>query len=321
MMKQVLYSNYGTSSVLKVEEKEKPRIGKKNSILIKMQYSSLNAIDWKNRKGDFRLVSGLIKPRTKQGFDVVGIIEEKTNDVTNFDIGDKVVGLLGNFKGGSLSEYIVVKADSIVKIPDDIPIKQVAGIPMAGTTAWLALLKLGGLKKNDKVLINGGSSGVGHIAIQIAKAYGAEVTSVSSTKNLDFCKHLGADTTISYQNEDFLKSTSAYDIIFDVVFNASYQKTKHLLTQNGTYIGTTPTGAMLKELVRFKRAKFVTVHPNKEALKDLLRLMKERKVKVEIDKEFLLDDIINAHNSIEKSRTVGKIVIKMSGVSQNLRHL
>lgn len=317
MMKQVLYSNYGNSSVLKIEETEKPSIGNKNSLLIRICYSSLNAIDWKNRKGDFRLVSGLIKPRTKQGFDVVGIIEEKSNDIKNLNIGDKVVRLLGNFEGGSLCEYIVVKADSVVKIPNNIPINQVAGLPMAGTTAWLALLKLGGLKKNDRVLINGGSSGVGHIAIQIAKAYGAKVTSVSSTKNLDFCKQLGADFTISYQNEDFLKTTSTFDIIFDVVFNTSYKKTKHLLAPNGIYIGTTPTGTMIKELLRYKRAKFVSVHPNQEALKDLLKLMKENILKVEIDKEFMLNDIVNAHDYIEASKTVGKVIIKIEEEQPN----
>ncbi len=310
-MKQVLYSNYGDSSVLKVDEVDKPQIGKKNSLLVKIYYSSLNAIDWKNRKGDFRLVSGLIKPRTKQGFDVVGEVIEKSYDLQEFDLGDKIAGLLGNLKGGSFSEYIVVKADSVVKIPDNIPINQVAGIPMAGTTAWLALLKLGGLKKRDKVLINGGSSGVGHLAIQIAKAYGAEVTSISSTKNLDFCKQLGADVTISYQDENFLESTSAYDIIFDVVFNASYKKTKHLLKEKGVYIGTTPTGTMIKEMLRYKQAKFVAVHPNQVALKDLLRLMKEDKLQVKIDKEFLLNDIIKAHDYIEKSRTVGKLIIKI----------
>lgn len=310
-MKQVLYSNYGDSNVLKVDEVDKPRIGKKNSLLVKINYSSLNAIDWKNRKGDFRLVSGLIKPRTKQGFDVVGEVIEKSYDIQEFDLGDKIAGLLGNFKGGSLSEYIVVKADSVVKIPDYIPINQVAGIPMAGTTAWLALLKLGGLKKGDKVLINGGSSGVGHLAIQIAKAYGAEVTSISSTKNLDFCKQLEADVTISYQDEDFLENTSTYDIIFDVVFNASYKKTKHLLKDKGVYIGTTPTGTMIKEMLRYKQAKFVSVHPNQVALKDLLKLMKEDKLQVKIDKEFLLNDIINAHDYIEKSRTAGKLIIKI----------
>lgn len=114
---------------------------------------------------------------------------------------------------------------------------------MAGTTVWLALIKEGKLKKGDKVLINGGSSGVGHLAIQIAKAYGAEVTSVSSTKNIEFCKRLGADNVISYQKESFLKLNRKFDVIFDVVFNASFKKTKHLLTKkrilywNHTYSG------------------------------------------------------------------------------------
>jgi len=312
-MKQVLYSKYGNSNVLSVEEVDKPKIGKKNSILVRICYSSLNAIDWKNRKGDFRLVSGLVSPRTKQGFDVVGVVEEKSKDIENFDVGDRVVALLGNFTGGSLSDYIVLKTDNVVKIPKGIPLKEVAGLPMAGTTAWLALVKLGGLKKNDKVLINGGSSGVGHLAIQIAKAYGAEVTSISSTKNLDFCKKLGADFTISYQNENFLEYKSTFNIIFDVVFNASYKKTQHLLSQDGIYIGTTPTVAMITELLRYKRAKFVAVQPNAEALKDLLHLMNENKLKVEIDKEFLLNDIVEAHNYIEQSRTVGKVVINIGG--------
>ncbi len=313
-MKQVVYRNYGDSDVLKVEEVDKPEIGKKNSVLVKVSYSSLNAIDWKNRKGNFRLVSGLFSPKTKQGFDVVGVIEGKSNDVEHFSIGDRIVALLGNRTGGALSEYIVLKTDNIVKIPNEIPPKEVAGIPMAGTTAWLALMKLGGLKKNDKVLINGGSSGVGHLAIQIAKAYGAEVTSVSSTKNLDFCKKLGADFTISYQDENFLELPSTFDIIFDVVFNVSYHQTQHLLSQSGIYIGTTPTANMIKELIRYKRAKFVAVHPNKEALQDLMDLMHEKKLKVAIDKKFLLSDIVNAHDYIEESRTVGKVIINVEDV-------
>lgn len=311
-MKQVVYHRYGKSNVLSVEESAKPKIGKKNALLVKLSYSSLNAIDWKNREGNFRLFSGLFKPRTKQGFDVVGVVEEMSGDVEGFKVGDKVVVLLGNFEGGALSEYIVVKASNAVKIPDNLSLKQVAGIPMAGTTAWLALMKLGGLKKGHKVLINGGSSGVGHIAIQIAKAYGTEVTTVSSTKNTEFCKQLFADHAISYQEEDFLVGNTKYDIIFDVVLSASYNKTKHLLSDKGIYIGTTPSGTMIKELIQYKRAKFVSVHPNQEALNDLMRLMKTDKLKVVIDKEFSISEIIKAHDYIQQSRTVGKVIIKMS---------
>lgn len=151
-------------------------------------------------------------------------------------------------------------------------------------------------------MINGGSSGVGHLAIQIAKAYGAEVKSVSSTKNIEFCKRLGADNVISYQKESFLKLNRKFDVIFD----ASFKKTKHLLTKKGFYIGTTPTVAMLKELLLYKQAKFVSVHPNKEALHDIIRIMNEDKLSVNIDRVFKLDDIVEAHDYLEKSRTGGK---------------
>ena len=310
-MRQVVYNKYGSSDVLKVKDTDKPSLKNKNSLLIKVHYSSLNAIDWKNRKGDFRIASGLFKPRTKQGFDVVGSVENKSLDVQEFSIGEKIVALLGNFEGGALSEYITIKKENAVRIPEGIDMKEMAGIPMAGITAWMALVKSGKIKQGDNVLINGGSSGVGHLAIQIAKAYGAEVTSVSSTKNLEFCKALGADTVISYQTEDFLTRNEKYDIIFDVVFNKSLKKTRHLLTKKGIYIGTTPSITMIKELLLTKQAKFVSVKPNKEALTDLLRLVQENKLVVKIDKEFVLDNIVEAHNYIEQSRTIGKVIVKM----------
>ncbi|NME71056.1 NAD(P)-dependent alcohol dehydrogenase [Flammeovirga aprica] len=310
-MKQVIYTSYGNSEVLEIQNNPKPSIKRKKSLLIKVHYSSLNAVDWKNRKGNLRIFSGLLKPRTKQGFDVVGTIEQKTDDINDFEIGDKVVVLLGNFEGGALSEFIRVHPKNVVKVPDRLPLKTIGGLPMAGTTAWLALLKNGQLKKGDKVLINGGSSGVGHLAIQISKAYGAEVTSISSTKNLAFCKALGANHVISYQKENFLKSSQKYDIIFDVVFNQSLKKTKHLLTKNGTYIGTTPSPTMIKELLWSKQAKFVAVEPHKQALTDLIKLMEEQKLEVKIDQEFELENIVEAHRYMEQSRTVGKVIIKI----------
>lgn len=310
-MKQVLYHTYGNSDVLKIEEVDRPTLKNRNSVVVKVLYSSLNAIDWKNRKGDFRMVSGILKPRTKQGFDVVGVVEECSSDITDVKPGDKVVGLQGNFEGGAFSEYVVMKANKLVKIPDEIALQQVAGLPMAGITAWLALVKLGNVLPGDHVLINGGSSGVGHLAIQIAKAYGAEVTSISSTKNIAFCKALGADHVISYQKDNFLQQPSKFDIIFDVVFTASYSKTKHLLSTKGVYIGTTPTPKMIQEMLRFKQAKFVAVQPNKEALGDLINLMQTQRLKVKIDRKFNLHHIVEAHKYMELLRTTGKLILKI----------
>jgi NADPH:quinone reductase-like Zn-dependent oxidoreductase len=311
-MKQVVYKQYGEAEVLKIIDTPRPRIKRKNTILVKVSYSSLNAIDWKNRKGHFRLVSGLFKPRTKQGFDVVGVIVDKATNLTKYEIGDKIIGQLGNFSGGSFSEYVTLTSNQFIKAPTNITDEQLGGLGMAGVTAWQALFENAALKANDKVLINGGSGGVGHMAIQIARAYGAEVTSVSSKSNFDFCKKMGADYTIDYATEDFTKRNKKFDIIFDVVFNSSYSKVKNILEPNGIYIGTTPSLELIKDTFFTKSAKFVAVQPNRKALNDLARLITNNLLLIKIDKIFNLNEIIEANKYVEKSRTIGKVIIKIA---------
>ena len=311
-MKQIGYSKYGDAEQLKLINVPKPAITGKNQLLVKVLYSSLNAIDWKNRKGEFRLVSGLFGPTTKQGFDVVGYIVDKSSDVKSYNINDKIIGELGNLQGGALSEFVILKPNQLTIAPNNIPDEQLGGLSMAGTTAWQAFFKNTKIKMGDKILINGGSSGVGHLAIQIAKAYGAFVTSVSSTKNLDFCKLLGADKTIDYTQQDFTMQTEKYDVIFDVVFNSSLKNVKKILKPNGVYIGTTPTVRLLYDAITGKQAKFVSVNPNSEALKDLVRLIENKQLYVHIDKIFGMEEIVEAHKYIEKSRTRGKLIIKIA---------
>ncbi len=310
-MRQVNYYKYGDAEVLKVVETSQPKLKGDDKILVKVLYSSLNAIDWKNRKGHFRLVSGFIKPRTKQGFDIVGIIVAKSENVTGYEINEKVIGQLGNLTGGALSDYVLLSTKQVVKAPSNIPNEQLGGLAMAGTTAWQALFENASLKAGDKVLINGGSSGVGHLAIQIAKAYGAQVTSVSSTKNIDFCKKLGADYTIDYTQEDFTTLDAKFDIIFDVVSNSSFKKVKKILKPKGIYIGTTPTPRLLIESLLTKQAKFVSVRPNKKALSDLSRLLEKGWLNVQIDQIYVLEEIVDAHKYMELSRARGKVIIKV----------
>ena len=310
-MRQVQYDKYGNADLLKVVEIPSPHISENGQILVKVIYSSLNAIDWKNRKGDFRFVSGLLRPKTKQGFDVYGVVVDKSSDITEIDLNDRIVGQLGNMQGGALSEYVLLKTNQFIKVPNSLSGEQLGGLPMAGTTAWQAFLTNTKIKSGDKVLINGGSSGVGHLAIQIAKAYGAEVTTVSSTKNIHFCKSLGADKTVDYSTEDFTKLKEKFDIIFDVVFNSSLGKVKKILAKDGVYIGTTPSPRLLLDIIMNKQAKFVAVNPNITALKDLVRLMDKGLLKVHIDKIYGLSEIVEAHRNIEKSRTCGKVIIEI----------
>jgi NADPH:quinone reductase-like Zn-dependent oxidoreductase len=217
-MKKVTQNQYGDTSVLKIIDCDKPRITGKGEVLVKVHYSSLNAIDWKNRKGLFRIFTGWFSPRSQPGFDIVGSIVDRSDDVNNLEIGDKILSLLGTLKGGAFSQYVIIKAEYAIKIAPSPDETIFAGLPMAASTAWMALVNHGKIKRGDKVLINGGSSGVGHYAIQIAKHYGAEVTAVTSEKNEAFCRELGADNMVNYQNDKFTEKTEQYNIRCGIQF-------------------------------------------------------------------------------------------------------
>ena len=314
-MKQVEYFKYGGPEVLRVNEVSKPKPSK-GEILVKVMASSINAIDWKNRQGKFRHVSGLLRPRTKQGFDIAGFVEDIGYGISGIQAGDRVIGQLANLQGGAFAQHVILKSNQYCLAPPETSFLELAGIPMAATTAWQALFENAHLVSGAHVLINGGSSGVGHYAIQIAKAYGATVTTICSGKNFEFCRDLGSDTLIDYHKEDFTNKEIQYDIIFDVMNNQSLEQVKHIMKQNAIYIGTTPTPTLLwsilKSSLTSKKAKFVAVRPNTKALRDICRLIEEDRLKTKIDKIFSLFDIIEAHRYSELSRTCGKVIIQIN---------
>lgn len=310
-MKKVIQNQYGDASVLKIIECEKPRIRKKGQVLVQVHYSSLNAIDWKNRKGVFRFLSGWFSPHAQPGFDIVGTVVECADDVNDLLPGDAVLSLRNSFEGGAFSEYVLLDAEYVVKIDSAIDETVWAGIPMAASTAWMALMDKGRLKQGDKVLINGGSSGVGHYAIQIAKAFGAEVTTVSSGKNAAFCRELGADFTVNYQEEKFTNSTKRYTIIFDIVSNSSLREAKPILAADGRYITTNMSAAFIKDLLLSRRAKFVNVHPDRKILQTIVQLVEAGKLQTHIAKIYPMSRIIEAHQEMEQARTRGKIIIRI----------
>lgn len=314
-MKRVEYFKYGEPEVLRVNEVNKPKLSN-GEILVMVMASSINAIDWKNRQGRFRYVSGLLKPKTKQGFDVAGLVENTGYGISDIQAGDRVIGQLGNLQGGAFAQYVVLKNNQYCLAPPLISFLELAGIPMAATAAWQALFENAHLVSGSHVLINGGSSGVGHYAIQIAKAYGATVTAICSGKNFGFCRALGADILIDYQKENFTNKGTQYDIIFDVVNNQSLKQVKYIMKQNAVYIGTTPTTALLWSILKSsftsRKAKFVAVRPNTKALRDICRLMEEGRLKTKIDNIFSLSEIIESHRYSELSRTCGKVIIQIS---------
>src|SRR2546430_2852931 len=238
-MKAIVYRNYGSPDVLRLEEIEKPTAGD-DEILIKVRAAAVNPLDLLFRGTSYmvRMITGLRKPKdTRLGVDVAGQVEAVGRNVTQFKLGDAVFGTCK----GAFAEYVCASESAVVVKPDNVTFEQAASVPIAALTA-LQGLRLGGLgdkghiQPGHKVLINGASGGVGTFAVQIAKSFGADVTAVCSTRNVEMVRSIGADRVIDYVQEDFTKSGQRYDLIFDCVGNHSLPEYRRVLTPHGTCV-------------------------------------------------------------------------------------
>ncbi len=205
-MKAIVYTKYGPPDVLQLNEVEKP-IPKDNEVLIKVHAASVNAADWHLLRADpfiARLGSGLLKPKNKiLGADIAGRVEAVGRNVKQFQPGDEVLGDISECGWGGFAEYVCASENALVLKPASMTFEEAAAVPFAGVTALQGLRDKGKIQSGQKVLINGASGGVGTFAVQIAKSFGAEVTGVCSTRNLDMARSLGADQVIDYTQQDF----------------------------------------------------------------------------------------------------------------------
>ncbi len=313
MMKAVFYNRYGSPKVLEIGELEQPKINE-DEVLVQAYASSVNPVDWKIRKGDMKIFTGKKFPKGV-GADIAGKISALGKNVTEFKIGDEVYGKLGGFKGSAYAEYVVSKPEDLALKPTNLDYNESASVPLAALTAYQALVNHGELTKGSRVLINGCSGGVGHFAVQIAKAMGADVTGVCSTKNVKLSKELGADKVIDYTKENVTVNKEKYDIFFDAVANQSYGKIKPILNKNGRYITTLPSvGVILNSvtgLLSSKKAKMINTKSNPQDLQQITNWIEDGKVKPVIDKVYSLEDIREAHRHSETGRVVGKLVISI----------
>src|SRR5437899_11416729 len=325
-VKAVVYCDYGLAN-LKVENVEKP-VPNDDQVLVRVRAASINPYDWHFIEGSpkvIRLIGiGLRKPKdTRLGVDFAGTVETVGKNVTQFKAGDEVFG----GKGGAFGEYVTPRADRAIALkPANVTFEEAASVNIAGLTALQGVRDKGKVQPGQKVLINGASGGVGTFAVQIAKTYGAEVTGVCSTRNVDLVKSLGADHVIDYTKEDFTKSNEHYDAILDNVANHSLSECRHVLTPSGKYVmiggGSANqqgwVGSMAKPFQAMVMSWFVNqqmgmmmADANQKDLTVLAEMMQSGKLKPVIDRAYKLDQVPDAIRYVEEGHARGKVVISV----------
>jgi len=323
-MKAILYFHYGSPEVLHCEEVEKPTPGD-HEVLMKIRAASVNPYDWHFMRGEpyfLRLMAGVSKPKqTRLGADGAGQVEAVGGNVTQFKPGEAVFGVCR----GAFAEYACASEQALAAKPDNVTFEQAASAPIAALTALQGLRDRGRIQAGHKVLINGAAGGVGTFAVQIAKSFGAEVTGVCSTRNVDLVRSIGADRVIDYTREDFTQSAQRYDIVFDCFATHSWSASRRALTPHGIYIGVGgPAGPWMIGLLLvrpmkawalspFVTQKITSVHakPNKEDLTIIGEFMAAGKVTSVIDRRYSLSEVPEAIRYLEEGHARGKVVINL----------
>jgi NADPH:quinone reductase-like Zn-dependent oxidoreductase len=320
-MKAIVYRCYGSPEVLKYEDVAKPTPDD-NQLLVKVRAASINPLEWHYMRGTpyiMRLDAGLGAPTDSSiGVDFSGTVEAVGKRVTQFKVGDEVFG--GH--GGALAEYVVVgELGAVALKPPNITFEQAAAVPVAAITALQGLRDTGQLKAGQKVLINGASGGVGTFAVQIAKSFGAEVTGVCSTRNVELVKSLGADHVVDYTREDFTRDGQHYDMIFDNVGNHPLSDYRRVMQPNGIFvivggpkgdwIGPLAIPLKAKALALFVSQKFDFFlanlsHADLEILRDLIQTGKVTPV---VDRTYPLREVSAAMQYLEAGHARGKVII------------
>src|SRR6058998_488413 len=326
LMKAIVRDRYGSPDVLQLKEVEKPAPNDVRGLLVKIYASSVNPADRYDVRGPpflirlvlplFRMGMGLRRPKEAGvGSDFAGRVEAVSNNVTQFKPGDEVYGVCN----AGYAEYGTARESRIALKPANRSFEESAAVPIAGLTALQALRDHGHIKPGQKVLVNGAGGGVGTFAVQIAKSFGAEVTAVTNTGNLDLVRSLGADRVIDYTKEDFTKNGQRYDLIVDTASSHSISAYKRILNPNGTFVLVGMRDKIIRRLLSFiilarlsrgdKKFLFFVAKGNQEDLVTLKELMESGKIVPVIDRRFSLGETAQAVRYFEEGRTRGKIVI------------
>ena len=321
-MKAIVVTGYGAPDVLKLQEVDKPQ-PKENEVLVKVHASSATTAEGMMRTGKpyfGRLMTGLTKPKYPiPGTGFAGVVESVGENVTTFKSGDRVFGetTLGF---STNAEYLTMpEASVILSLPENMSYAEGATFGDGHVTSMNFLKEIARVKPGQKVLINGASGSLGTVAVQIAKYLGAEVTGVTSTRNVGLVKSLGADHVIDYTKKDFTKINETYDVVYDTIGKSSFSKSKNILTEKGQYVSPVLKFSLLLQMMRTsvfgkKKAKFAATGLRTDAelkslINELLEIFKEGCLKTVIDRQYPLEKVAEAHTYIASGHKKGNVVI------------
>jgi NADPH:quinone reductase-like Zn-dependent oxidoreductase len=319
-MKAIVHERYGRPGVLELRDVDKPVI-EDHQVLVRVLASSVNPVEWYGVTGPYfaRIGNGLRRPKdTSVGADLAGRIEAVGRDVKEFQPGDEVFGT----SGGSWAEYAAARPDRLAWKPTNLSFEEAAAVPVAAITALQALRDKGRVQPGLRVLINGASGGVGTFAVQIAKSFGADVTAVCSTRNVEQARSLGADLVVDYTQEDFTKRGERHDLMLDIAGSRRFSHFRRALTPEATvvlvggpmtYRGLGPLPHIIGTLVasrgRSQAVKFLVAKINKDDLVFLQELLEAGKVTPVIDRRYELSQVPDALGYLGEGHARGKVVI------------
>ncbi|MFE6358970.1 NAD(P)-dependent alcohol dehydrogenase [Streptomyces sp. NPDC057806] len=322
-MKAVVQDRYGPADVLEFRDIERPEPGP-GEVLVRVHAASVNAYDWHFMHGDpkvARAVMGLRGPKARvRGRDFAGRVEAVGSGITGLGPGDEVFGEAD----GAFAEYVCAPGDAVGPKPSNLTFEQAAAIPLAGNTALIGVRDVGGVREGQTLLVNGASGGVGTFAVQLGKAYGAEVTAVCSARNADMARSLGADHVIDYAREDFTRANRRYDVVLDLVGNHSLRAFRRALTPTGTLVlsgggvyegGSVlgPMGLFLKRRLAapFTRQRLVELpaRRSRENLATLKELAEAGRIAPVIERTYPLSEAAEAIRHLEVEHARAKIVV------------
>jgi NADPH:quinone reductase-like Zn-dependent oxidoreductase len=310
-MRKVIYNQFGNESVLDLTVQPIPTF-KNDELLIRVKAVSINPLDWKVYGGEMKLMSGSKFPKAV-GIDFSGIIENTGDLVSRFKAGDNVIGMMDVFKGGALADYVIVKEAALSLKPANISFEQAAALPVTGLSAIQIIDELAAVGKNQDILINGATGGIGLFAVQIAKQRGAKVTAVVGSNGVDEAKKWGADTIIDRSKQNVLLMPQRFDAVIDLSTTLPFNSAKKLMKSKAVFITTLPTPVTLiysffNNLLSAKKLKVLIVKPSIKKFSSLTELA-EKDLQIVLYKTYSITQIREAYQEARQGKIIGKSII------------